>query len=212
MANTIIHIPLQKTEFLSPVSPYRTTNDTPNTIHRGYSNDYMDQDEFSYNPLFDVLQKASRGRLDRRRFEMNSRGRYKNIGERPILAIPTQYNLSKLGTSLEEGEDKKWTPTKNLKMTKDLTFTDFTGSGKEFNHREGITLSFEHKVLLDNLFIAAKRQNIKHTIACTNGFAHILSGKKPTAFYVLYTSKQPGIYATWAEVANIIKQDKSHRF
>lgn len=130
IANTIPHISFQETEFLSPVAPYGTTNDTPDTIHQGYSINLMDQEEFSYNPVIDVLQKDTKGRIDRRRLEMTNRGRYKNIGERPIPAIPISINLAKLDTSSDEDDKEKWIPTKNLKLTKDLTFTDFTRIGK----------------------------------------------------------------------------------
>lgn len=93
-----------------------------------------------------------------------------------------------------------------LKINKKLSFSDFSDTPDTFNLLEGIRIKKEEKILVDNIWVAAKRQNLAHTIASLNGLSTYLNQieQKGTGYYVVYQGDRPGIYTSWEEVHKMI--------
>ncbi|PON36435.1 hypothetical protein PanWU01x14_328400 [Parasponia andersonii] len=124
---------------------------------------------------------------------MSSRGR----GRGPItMSKPNnrpKYIISEDGTIETQAQTSQtWTPSKTIAILKTLKFTDFEGSGWEFNLPSGAYLSYNEKIIIDNIWVVHKRTDLKHQIACLNALIYIFSQKKK--YYVIYTRPTLGIY------------------
>ncbi|MBA0857511.1 hypothetical protein Goshw_013336 [Gossypium schwendimanii] len=76
---------------------------------------------------------------------------------------------------------------KPLMLSGKLSFTDYNGSGQKFNLAENTIITSAERILIDNIFIAYKRGDIKHQIACRNGLSLYLDIHNNEICYILFT-------------------------
>ncbi|MBA0631145.1 hypothetical protein Godav_003164 [Gossypium davidsonii] len=120
-------------------------------------------------------------------------------------------------TSSEEfpkGARNLWKPTgKPLILSEKLSFTDYKGSSQEFNLTENTIITSAERILIDNIFIAHKKGDIKHQIACLNGLSlyfHNIHNNE--ICYILFTGDNKGIYKEWTEIIHYTKSQKNPKY
>lgn len=88
-----------------------------------------------------------------------------------------------------EGAKNLWKPTgKPLIPSDKLSFTEYNGSSQEFNLAENTVITSAERILIDNIFIAHKRGDVKHQIACLNGLSLCLHNIHNNEIcYILFT-------------------------
>ncbi|KAK3043132.1 hypothetical protein RJ639_000021 [Escallonia herrerae] len=105
---------------------------------------------------------------------------------------------------------------KKLKIY-DHEYSDFSDTTHGFNVIEKDQISRAQKVLIDNLWVAHKRNDRRHMIACLNDTVKMLiRSSPPTAkqipAYVIYDGRIKGIFHSWAEVSYNTQSFKNAKF
>ncbi|KAH1072283.1 hypothetical protein J1N35_024611 [Gossypium stocksii] len=82
------------------------------------------------------------------------------------------------GVSFGKSITKPMHEKPKLILSNKLSFSDYKGSGQEFKLAKGTNITDTERILIDNIFIAHKKGNMKHIIASLNGLALYLTNNK----------------------------------
>ncbi|KAK2997460.1 hypothetical protein RJ639_025966 [Escallonia herrerae] len=123
---------------------------------------------------------------------------------------PNISDMSKIIAQQIKGSFRTRQPTDSME-----DIENYSGSPHEFNTLDKISLSSQQKIILDNLWVAHKKNDRKHIIACLNDLAKMFSKSNPDKqilIYVILDGKINGIFSSWAEVAFNTKGHKNAKF